>query len=686
MVDMQMLFAAYIVAAVLPLGFLPFILAGRDKAGARGLVPVVAASTLYSLGSTLGVGANADWHGFVGINLIILAASLGPVGYLLIAGEYTDTFELRPLTVGILAVEPVLTQFLAWTNDSHYLVYERGTDFSSFVSISGSTVGFFWIHTAVAYGVLISGCILFGRETLKSQGIRRKQSLALTVAAIPPGVTAGFSTFIEGSEINLTPFGLLVMVGILSWALLRGQFLDVVPVARRKAISEIDDAMVTLDRDERVIDANPAARQMFDIERDFVGLPATEFFGDLPTTVQEQIVDTADIDTQLSVTLDGERRHYSVSTSPVGDNAEKGRVLLFREITTQKRRELQLESYEALFEESSDCIVETEYVDDEPIIRSVNTAFEEVFGYDQADILGESLDDVIVPDRFQGEASNINEQERIENSVKREVTRLTTDGEREFLLRTVHYQDDLSYGVYTDITEQKEREQTLQRQNERLDRFASVISHDLRNPLNAAQLRFDLIRDEAPTEHATVVEQNLDRMEQMIDELLTLAQSGQTVESTDTVSLRETAMEAWEHVESDESSLNIDGDASIEADRDRLLHVFENLFRNALDHNDSPVTIRVGPLEETNTRTTTGFFIEDNGVGVDNETRADIFEHGYTTSDDGTGFGLSIVEDIVRAHDWSIQVTDSQTGGARFEITGVKRSEHKTWNSKESFR
>lgn len=66
-----------------------------------------------------------------------------------------------------------------------------------------------------------------------------------------------------------------------------------------------------------------------------------------------------------------------------------------------------------------------------------------------------------------------------------------------------------------------------------------------------------------------------------------------------------------------------------------------------------------------------GFFIEDDGPGIPEDRRSDIFEAGYSTNKDGTGFGLSIVEQVVDAHDWEIHVTDGAEGGARFEITGV---------------
>jgi signal transduction histidine kinase len=81
-----------------------------------------------------------------------------------------------------------------------------------------------------------------------------------------------------------------------------------------------------------------------------------------------------------------------------------------------------------------------------------------------------------------------------------------------------------------------------------------------------------------------------------------------------------------------------------------------------------PVRVTVGALADDR-----GFYVEDDGVGIPASERERVFEAGYSTADDGTGFGLRIVRDIVEAHGWSIDVTSGTDGGARFEITGVER-------------
>jgi signal transduction histidine kinase len=165
-------------------------------------------------------------------------------------------------------------------------------------------------------------------------------------------------------------------------------------------------------------------------------------------------------------------------------------------------------------------------------------------------------------------------------------------------------------------------------------------------------------------------------MESMIDDMLGLARAGKAVTTTSECSLADSVEDVWETVQTDGAELDCRvGETTVEADPVRLFQALENLFRNALDHNDPPLTLRVGTFNansgHTHADTPTGMYIEDDGRGITVDERDDIFEHGYTTNEDGNGYGLSVVQHIVDAHDWEIRVTDGTDGGARFEIVGI---------------
>ena len=216
-----------------------------------------------------------------------------------------------------------------------------------------------------------------------------------------------------------------------------------------------------------------------------------------------------------------------------------------------------------------------------------------------------------------------------------------------------------------DITRTKENELELERRNQILKSFANTVSHDLRNPLNVAQGRLELAQKTGDFEHLEGVAQAHNRMRNLIDELLRIARSEEVILST--VSLEAVATDAWETVTAEETSVEIEADAAFEAHEEQLRRLFENLFWNAIEHGHAE-RIRVGRLAD-------GFYVEDDGSGIDPADRELVFEDGFTTSEEGTGYGLAIVESVTETRGWDIEVTDSDIGGARFEITGVEMVE-----------
>ena len=219
--------------------------------------------------------------------------------------------------------------------------------------------------------------------------------------------------------------------------------------------------------------------------------------------------------------------------------------------------------------------------------------------------------------------------------------------------------------LFSDVTESERHRRELERQNERLDQFASVVSHDLRNPLNVAQGRLDLARDGRDDENLETVAHALDRMEALVADLLALARQGEAIGDTEPCSLRAVAEEAWGNVDTGAAVLEIDEDRTLAADRTRLVQLFENGFRNSMEHAGPDATVTVGA-------TAGGFYVADDGPGIPADQRDRIFEPGVTTTEGGTGFGLAIVASIATAHDWTIRATESESGGARFEVTGVE--------------
>ena len=262
--------------------------------------------------------------------------------------------------------------------------------------------------------------------------------------------------------------------------------------------------------------------------------------------------------------------------------------------------------------------------------------------------------------------------------------------------------------------ERHRQQADLQRQNERLEEFASVVSHDLRNPLTVAKGHLELAREKHDDEDLAAVDDALVRMETLIEDILTLAREGETVTDIEDVDLADLCADCWRTVETAGATLRVEATREIRADPDRLKQLLENMFRNAVEHGstssrpeaddavehgstsppsqaredtgsenasepsvaDAPedaiehggktVEITVGDLEN-------GFYVADDGPGIPEADREKVFESGFSTSEEGTGFGLAIVKEIATGHGWEIRTAENDDGGARFEIHSVDR-------------
>ena len=371
--------------------------------------------------------------------------------------------------------------------------------------------------------------------------------------------------------------------------------------------------------------------------------------------------------------------HWRTKLGPVMADGDVTQIVgIARDITERKEREEELrtlqeeyeQQYRELFEEAPVMFVVTRNESGVPVIDNCNRKFAETLGYPRDELIDRPLAD------FYSEGSEWEllegggyEQALTGEFVRQERELVKNDGAViTTLLRAAPRRDPDgeiigTHALFVDISE-RERANELQRRNERLDEFASIVSHDLRNPLTVADGQLELAREECESEHLEKVGQSLDRMGALIDDLLNLAREGTEIEALETVDLAEITDGCWQTVETADTTLDASLSRSVRADPSRLKQLLENLFRNAIEHSNGTVDVRVGGLDD-------GFFIEDSGPGIPPDVRDRVFEAGYSDAENGTGFGLSIVNQIVEAHGWDIEIRDGADGGARFEITGV---------------
>jgi len=442
---------------------------------------------------------------------------------------------------------------LAWTDPLHgWLFTGRYVHEPSGMLVMETGALFDLLFVAESLPLLLVVGLLV-RKFLRVRRFYRRQIGGFLLGMLPPWLAAvAFNAGVV--RFDIIPLGFLVTSVVMTWAISRTGLMEIIPIARELAVETVDAGIFVVDEHGTVVDSNPSAERLFDLEdRRVVGDPLVDCLGTV-TEATDTIGRLLDPDADESTTeISVRNRTLSVTATPIfdGNDSLAGHVVLF-----------------------------------------------------------------------------------------------------------------------TDITEERRRQRELERQNEQLDQFASLVSHDLRNPLTVAEGHAELVRETGDLSHIDDVQRAHGRMDAIIDDVLALAREGRTVDATDTVALDDLVRDAWANVDTSDATLDVDTDLRIQADRDRLLRAVENLFRNAIEHGGPDVTVRVASTGAGDG--TAGFAVDDDGPGLPEDTREEVFDSGYTNSTDGTGFGLAIVRNIAEAHGWTVTAGESpELGGARFEFRGL---------------
>ncbi|MFC7043808.1 PAS domain-containing sensor histidine kinase [Halonotius sp. GCM10025705] len=435
-------------------------------------------------------------------------------------------------------------------------------------------------------------------------------------------------------------------------------------------LNRVSDAVVGVNSDFEYTFANTQAEQLLDTDEDsLLGETIWEAFPETADTIAETNIRNA-LETgqeqsyeRYNDTLD---RWFELRIFP--DN--EGLSIFFTDISERKEREAELERYEELIK-TLPVAAGMNRPGKEGKFEFVNQAAVDLFDAEsKAELKEYSPADMYANE---DERKQFSERLREEGTIDQYEVQLTTlEGDLFWASITAKIAeiDGEVYiiGIIEDISVRKANEQELETQNERLEEFVNVLSHDLRNPLEIAQGRTAILEEETEDqyqEHIRPLGDALDRMEQIISDSLTLARQGDTVGEKNPASLVELVGKCWATVKTDSASLEVDDDVTLLADSDRLRHVFENLFRNAIDYGGDDVTIHVGCTEDGR------LYVEDDGPGIPPDKRETVLKAGHTSSTGGTGFGLTIVKRIAEAHGWKMSITESRAGGARFEFDSV---------------
>jgi len=320
----------------------------------------------------------------------------------------------------------------------------------------------------------------------------------------------------------------------------------------------------------------------------------------------------------------------------------------------------------ALFENVGDPVVRTEFVDGEPVVRKVNEAFERVFGYDADRIVGEPLNDFIVPSDERRSAQRLDERALSNEQIQGEVRRRTADGFRHFLFRGVPMAPDdptgnyEGYAIYTDITERKTRER-------RLEVLNRVLRHNMRNNVNVIDGYAELLDADADPE---LVERAVRTIRRTADDVASLTAKIREIERAvdgdggrRPVEIRPLVDRVVEpHRTTADVATSVPDGLVVEAGRGLDLAV-ENLVDNAVAHNEADVpSVRVtarrdGPWIR--------IAVSDDGPGIPTAERAILTgDREITQLDHASGLGLWVVNWVVASVGGKVSFTDEEDGGS----------------------
>jgi PAS domain S-box-containing protein len=431
------------------------------------------------------------------------------------------------------------------------------------------------------------------------------------------------------------------------------------------------DGVFTLSDDQGLANLGPEPG-------DAVGESVFDRYGDNEAVVAD--VERALAGERVTTTHEVRDAVFDTTLQPVFEDGEVEAVIgVAVDITERKRRERELHRFEAIVEALGDAVYA---VDEDRRIRYVNKRYADMKGLDPEELRGTRTDrwaDGAVIDRIAERTAELQRGEREVAAVEYESRNAdgeTVPVENRFTIVEFPGGEWVRVGVIRDVSDRAERERALERERDRLDEFVSVVSHDLRNPLNTLDASLHLLADD--DEHVARCRRAVGRMDELIDDLLMLARQGDRIGDPEPVVLADVATSAWKTVETGDIDFVLEADLTVMADEGRLRQLLENLFRNSVEHgsrNPESGPPADGDTVETVTVGTTdsGFYVADDGVGIPPSEREAVFEGGYSTAGRETGLGLSIVKGIATAHGWDIAVTEGVDGGARFEITGIDR-------------
>jgi PAS domain S-box-containing protein len=313
---------------------------------AQALLVLMAAVAVWCLAYLVELGsvdlaAKLFWAKVKYFGIVLVSPS-----WLILALQYTGRERwLKARTLPLLSIMPVVNLALVWTNHFHRLYWTGVSvkEVGSFTVLALSMGPGFWVCAAYSYLLMLIGVLFLFEAVLRSNPLYRKQAATMLVAALAPWV--GNFLFLAGwsplPHLDLAPFAFILTCLLCAWALFGLGFLDLVPIAHASIIDGINDSIIVLDRQNRIVECNPAGRRLVDLPTaEIIGRPFQEVLPALAGQFDPSRHEIAAVE-DVEFNRGSLRRIYELRLSPLADQKglQIGKVIVLRDMTEHRLTE-----------------------------------------------------------------------------------------------------------------------------------------------------------------------------------------------------------------------------------------------------------------------------------------------------------------------------------------------------------
>lgn len=632
-----------------------------------------------------------------------LCTAIVPLLLLIFLNQYLEFITLKNKKwFRYLWIMPIFTIVVVFTNQWHHLFYSNVDILQKHsVVVARYDHGiFFWIYVCYAYLLLTICTAILINAVIKYSHHYKQQTLLLMMTIPFPWI--GNILYLANAEAfmyrDLTPLGFGITGLLLAINLYKYNFLDLAPVARDTLVDNMDDGVVLIDRDNKLLDINPRARNILKIDDKSIGRSFYNLL-DIYPELKQHLMDHEKKEFEFKI-INGETRYYDVSINSISsqNNVEWGRLIVLRDISKIKETTAKIieseKRFRTIFENTGNatCLLEKNRT-----ISLVNKKFEELSGYKKEEIEGK-LDWTIFVDENDLEKMKKYHVHRREDSdavpTQYNFHFVDREGNVKDVLLTIDLVPGSSQSVASllDVTDKRNLEEQL-KQAQKLDsigNLAAGIAHDFNNILTVIQGNTRLAEmknrnGESPLKNLENIGEAAERAEKLIEKLLLFSRKQPLdFQSLNINQIIKNLYKMFERLINEDISISSELNPNlrhINGDRNNIEQVIMNIVLNARDAmpNGGQIliktdNIKISEKEGMKQNCPAGEYIkiaiQDTGTGIEQEVLEQIFDPFFTTKNmaDGTGMGLSVAYGIVKRHEGFIEVLSEAGKGTRFEI------------------